>query len=172
MRLKALCFMLIVFGYSTVAYAMPVGYEEIQIYGKEIVDAEEYMEERKIDIPLEVSEACEKYGAEYNILPEIGEALCWRESRCTADANNGSCKGIAQINVNVHKGRMDKLGVKDIYDVDGNIHVAYDYLNDLIKDNNDIAKSLDAYNGNGMNGKSKYTKEILTVASILDRGGE
>ena len=177
MRVKIISFIIgcvigaILGGIQINAWAMPVGFTELSKYGQDIQDAEEYMETNYIDIPFEVEEACEKYGEEYNIIPEIGEALCWRESRCTANAKNGSCRGIAQINVNVHQSRMEKLGVSDINDIDGNVHIAFDYLNDLVEDNGDIAKSLDEYNGNHQGGKSNYAKQILTVASILDRTG-
>jgi len=148
------------------AWAYPIGYDELIA----VEDAEGYMEEHYVDISIEVSDACEKYGEEYGIMPEIGKALVWRESRCT-DATNGKCQGYAQINEGVHKDRMKRLGVTDIHDIDGNIHVAFDILSDVYKDTESISKALDIYNGNDKNGKSKYAKEILKVAYCLDRTG-
>ena len=159
----------ILWSFQTSAWAMPSGYEEVQ--AQTIQDPESYLEENLIDIPQEVSDICEKYGAEYNLLPEIGEGLCWRETRCTEDAENGSCKGIAQINVKVHKGRMEKLNITNIYDLDSNIHLAFDLLSELEEKNHDIRKSLDEYNGNGQGGNSKYAKQILLVARCLDLTG-
>ena len=150
------------------AWATPIGYLELKQY--EIKDPEGYMEEYYVDIPNEISEVCEKYGAEYNICPEILEALVWRESRCT-DVSNGNCKGYAQVNEHIHKDRMDSLGIKDIHDLDGNIHVATDLLSDLYDDTGNVAKSLDKYNGNKQNGNSGYAKQIMTVAYCLDRVG-
>jgi hypothetical protein len=86
------------------AWASPIGYSAMQ--EQDIDDPEEYMEENLVDIPLEVEETCEKYGEKYNICPEILEAICWRESRCTANAKNGLCRGIMQVNEKVHKDRM------------------------------------------------------------------
>ena len=156
------------FLFSVPAMAEPIGLKEIQ--SQTIKDPEEYMEINKVDIPLEIEEICEKYGEEYGICPEIGEALIWRETRCK-NIDNGNCKGYAQINTNVHKDRMKKLGVKDIHNMDGNIHLAFDYLSELYKKNGNMAESLDDYNGNGQDGKSKYAKQILLVASCLDRTG-
>ena len=149
------------------AWAQPLGYKEMSQV--EVDDPESYMEENLIDIPSEVEETCEKYGDEYNICPEILEAICWRESRCTAKAKNGSCKGVMQVNENVHQERMKKLGVKDIYDLDGNIHTATDLLSDLYKDKKSISKALDAYNGN--KGNTAYVSDILRTAAALDRIG-
>ena len=177
MRSKIISFLIgcliggLIGGYQISAWAMPTGYKELAEYGKEISDPEEYMEINKVDITLEVEEACEKYGEKYDICPEILEAICWRESRCQPDVSNGSCKGLMQINTSVHSERMKKLKVKDIYDVDGNVKVGADLLAELDSKNNNIAKSLDEYNGNKQGGKSKYTKETLTVASVLDRVG-
>lgn len=150
------------------AWASPIGLETMQ--KQEIADPEEYMEINYVDIPQEISEVCEKYGEEYGICPEIGEALVWRETRCK-NIDNGSCKGYAQINTNVHKSRMKRLGVNDIHNMDGNIHIAFDYLSELYQKNGDIAKALDEYNGNGRGGKSKYAKQILVVARCLDLTG-
>jgi len=149
--------------------ASPIGYEAIQ--KQEIADPEEYMEENRIDITLEVEETCEKYGKEYNICPEILQAIAWKESRCKPRVSNGDCKGLMQVNAKIHQGRMKKLGVKDIYDVDGNIHTAADLLSELYKDKKNISKAIDAYSGN--TGSSKYAKQVLLIAKCLDMtGGE
>ena len=148
---------------------LPIGYAEMQTY--EVADPEEYMETHYVDITDEVIQASERYGEEYGICPEILEALAWRESRCRADVKNGSCIGVAQINAKVHKDRIQELDVDNIYDVDGNIKVACDYLSDLEAENHNIAKSLDDYNGNGKNGRSNYARQIFTVAYCLDMTG-
>ena len=51
----------------------------------------------EIDAPDDVKEICEKYGAEYDICPELLEAICWNESRYTVKITAGTCKGIMQI---------------------------------------------------------------------------
>ena len=52
--------------------------------------------------------------------------------------HNGSCKGLMQINIIFQKDRMKRLGVKDIFSVDGNIHLGADYLAELISENDDV----------------------------------
>jgi len=129
------------------------------------------------DIPQEIQIACEKYGEEYDICPELLEALCFQESRYTPDVTGGSCKGLMQINEPVHKGRMEKLGVKDIYDIDGNIHVGADYLAELFTDySSDAGTVLMLYHGEknaiskGKKGNySKYAQAVLKKSEQLER---
>lgn len=127
-------------------------------------------------IPEEVKTICEKYGAEYDICPELLEAICWNESRFTAKAENGTCKGIMQINVTAHKDRMAKLGVTDIYDTDSNIHVGADYLAELFTSYEDAGAVLGSYHGerNAVSKAEKgqlsgYTKRILKKAEYFER---
>ena len=128
------------------------------------------------EAPVEVQDICNKYGEMYDICPELLQAICYHESRYTYDAVNSSCKGIMQINAPVHKERMAKLGVTDIFDVDSNIHVGADYLAELFADYPDAATVLGLYHGEknavakGKSGNySKYTKEILEKAYELER---
>ena len=123
-------------------------------------------------IPLEVKEVCEKYGAEYFICPELLESLAYQESRFIADvvSADGVCVGVCQINQKCHKARMKRLGVTDLTDAEQNIHVACDYLAEILTEHEDIAEALYIYNGNtsGLeyyqrtgDVKSKYVNEIL-----------
>lgn len=154
--------------YQISAWGMPIGYDEIQT--KEVSDPKEYCKVNQVDIPNDIKYVCEEYGEKYNICPEIGMALAWRESRCT-DATNGKCIGYCQINTSVHKERIAKLGVKNIRSVDDNFLVAFDLLSELYGKYGDMSKTLDAYNGNKNNGKSEYAKDILTTAKALDEIG-
>ncbi len=127
-------------------------------------------------IPENVKTICEKYGEEYNICPELLEAICWNESRFTAKAENGTCKGIMQINVTAHTDRMAKLGVTDIYDIDSNIHVGADYLAELFASYEDAGAVLGSYHGerNAVSKAEKgqlsgYTKRILKKAEYFER---
>ena len=86
------------------------------------------------EAPIEVQEACNKWGEYYDICPELLQAICWNESRYETDLVNGTCKGIMQINEPVHTARIEKLGVTDIYDIDENIHVGADLLAELFAD--------------------------------------
>lgn len=129
------------------------------------------------DIPAEIQVACEKYGAEYDICPEFLEAICYEESRYTADVIGGSCKGLMQINVPIQKKRMAKLGVKDIFDVDSNIHVGADLLAELFVDySSDAGTVLMLYHGeknalkNGKKGiYSDYAQRVLDKSEELER---
>ena len=127
-------------------------------------------------IPAEVKEICEKYGTEYDICPELLEAICYNESRFTAKAENGPCKGIMQINITAHKDRMEKLGVTDIWDIDNNIHVGADYLAELFETYEDVGAVLGSYHGErsavskAKKGQlSGYTKRILKRAESYER---
>lgn len=127
-------------------------------------------------IPAEVKTICEKYGTEYDICPELLEAICWNESRFTAKAENGPCKGIMQINVNAHQARMEKLGVSDIWDIDNNIHVGADYLAELFGSYEDVGAVLGSYHGerNAVSKAKKgqlsgYTKRILKKSAEYER---
>lgn len=67
------------------------------------------------EAPVEVQEACTKWGEYYDICPELLQAICWNESRYETDLVNGTCVGIMQINEPVHTARIEKLGVTDIH---------------------------------------------------------
>lgn len=53
---------------------------------------------KTLDVPQDVIEISEELGKQYNICPELIQAICWRESRFTADATGGvvleSCRSI------------------------------------------------------------------------------
>lgn len=130
----------------------------------------------EIDAPDDVKEICEKYGAEYDICPELLEAICWNESRYTADITAGTCKGIMQINEPAHKDRLKNLGVTDIYDMDGNIHTGADYLAELFKSYEDPAVVLAYYHGEkNVIARTKkgqlsgYVKRILEKSEMLEK---
>jgi hypothetical protein len=150
------------------ALGSPIGYDEFI----QVENAEEYLINRHIEVPYEVKYSCEEYGLKYGICPEILEAIAWRESRFIPDVSNGSCKGLMQINEKAHRKRMEMLGVKDIYSIDGNIAVAADYLKTLMDMNGDLIKSLNEYNGRKTSKLTSYSKDIIEIASALDQGGE
>ena len=124
-------------------------------------------------ISLEAQEACVKYGEEYGICPELLMAIIERESAGQADAENGGCKGLMQIADRWHTDRMERLGVTDIYDVDGNIHVCTDYLAELFEKYEDVGIALMVYHGekNAANKEklSSYAEGILTRSAELER---
>lgn len=132
------------------------------------------------EIPINIIEYCEIVGAEYNICPELLEAICYRESRFTADAKNGKCIGIMQVNIAVHTDRIEKYGwtTADMTDPYKNITIAADYLAELYEqygDENPIV--LAAYNGNtkAINKYKEYgimceyAEDILTRSANYER---
>lgn len=133
-------------------------------------DARYILECYQVELPQDIQTYCEEAGAEFNICPEFLEAIAWKESRFTADAENKGCSGIMQISVKWHKNRMEKLGVTDIYDARGNIRVAADYLTDLFqKYDGDVDLVLKEYNGDTSKGVSTYAIEIMQVSEALER---
>lgn len=171
------CFMAGVAGYHQVMMSQ-IHYPEAKkaVYVNVDNTDLELIDQLTLQVPDEIKIVCAKYGNEYGIEPELLEAIAWRESRWTANvvSENGACKGLMQINEKVHGERMKKLGVTDIYDVDGNIHVAADYLNELLEDNPSIEYALARYHGESrpekvLNGAkpSGYVKQIQRVAKAL-----
>lgn len=126
-------------------------------------------------IPNEVKQAAEKWGKHYGICPELIEALAYEESRYISDvvSKDGSCIGLCQVNPKCHKNRMEKLGVTDLTDIDGNIAVATDYLAELFEQyEGDVDILLMAYNGDSSwkNGHiSSYAERILERSADLER---
>ena len=128
------------------------------------------------ETPIEIQIAANKYGAQYNIAPELIEAICYQESRYKEDVSNGTCIGLMQINTPCHIERMQELGITDIYDIDSNIHVGADYLAELFDKYEDVGVVLAAYHGesigikNAKKGKlSAYTLAILDKSQELER---
>lgn len=136
-----------------------------------------YLADKGVEVPEEVEKACKAAGKKYHISPEVLEALAWRESRYVQKAisDNKKCMGICQVNPYTHCERMKRLGVTDIYDINGNVLVAADLLAELLEANDDMAYALDRYNGNPKaesnynNGKvSGYASEILKISQALE----
>lgn len=84
-------------------------------------------------IPEDIRDYCEVIGAEYNICPELLEAICYQESRFIPSVKNKKCYGLMQVNVKVHADRIDDYGwtSEDMFDPFKNITVAADYLKEL-----------------------------------------
>lgn len=124
-------------------------------------------------ISEDAQEACVKYGEEYGICPEMLMAMIEKESSGRPDVESGGCKGLMQISDRWHKDRMERLGVKDIYSIDGNIHVGADYLSELFEKYCDVGIVLMVYHGE-KNAATKtelsdYADWILTRSAELER---
>ena len=125
-------------------------------------------------ISKEVQAACIKYGEEYSICPELLMAMCEKESSGRANATNGSCKGVLQVNEKFHKARMSRLGVTDLYDIESNVNVAADYLLELFEENEDIYLVLMKYNMGDAAAERLYEQGIYSkyAVSITERSEE
>ena len=127
-------------------------------------------------ISEEIVGSCVQIGEEDGLCPEILMALIERESSGDPKATNGSCKGLCQISEKWHRDRMKRLGVTDIYDPEGNIRLAADYLMELADQYEDIGLVLMVYHGEkdaeqkAEEGRiSEYATFILERAEQLER---
>lgn len=133
-----------------------------------------YQPQYEDNIPEEIRIYCELVGYEYNICPELLEAMAYRESRFMPTVQSGNQYGLMQINVQVHKNRIAKYGwnEQDMLDPYKNLMVAGDYLSELYEtygDDNPIV--LNAYNGNwkAINKYKEYGYLSEYVEDVLDR---
>lgn len=127
-------------------------------------------------IDIDLIEYCNEVGEEYGVCPELLEAIIETESSGRADAVNGSCKGLMQVNESSHKDRMKRLGISNIYDKRGNIIVATDYLLELFEKYEDVGTVLMVYNGTsnavkrGEQGDyTQYAQKIMQRSRELER---
>ncbi|MBU9729150.1 transglycosylase SLT domain-containing protein [Diplocloster modestus] len=119
----------------------------------------------------------EATSAEYNICPELVEAIIEAESNWNPKAVNGQCIGLMQINSYWHQGRMKRLGVTDLTEPRQNILVGIDYLSQLFSENEDIYLVLMKYNMRqdtayqkwGAGDYSNYAVSVAARSSELER---
>ena len=121
-------------------------------------------------IPSEIKEYCEEIGRNFDICPEILEAIAWHESRFIPTVKNKNCYGLCQVNVKIHQDRIEECGYteEDMLEAYPNIFVAADYLSDLYEtygDENPIVLSL--YSGAGWDAVEKY-KEYGFITDYVD----
>lgn len=125
----------------------------------------------------EVRRLAERVGAEYNICPELLQAVAWRESRYDPMAANGRCTGLMQVDSRWHRDRMERLGVSSLHDPEGNMRVAADYLAELFSEYEEAAVVLMFYSGDsrareysqGTGEMSDYVWEVLEESMALER---
>ena len=132
------------------------------------VQARSYVDD---ETPIEIQIYCNKYGEQYNICPELLEAICYRESRFdeTVIDGTGSCIGLMQIKASCHRARMERLGVTDLHDIESNIHVGADYLAELFDEYEDVGVVLTVYHGEKNIAKAKRGELSGYVTTILDK---
>lgn len=125
-------------------------------------------------IPQAVLDSAERWGNKYGICPELLVSIAWAESRYNPNAVNksGTCHGLMQISLSAHSQRMARLGVGSLYDLDGNMKVAADYLRELFSLYEDPAIVLGMYHGESdaltKTEMSGYTAGILEMSYELE----
>ena len=110
-----------------------------------------YIMPEEIDgVPVDIRSATNLIGDEYNICPELLQAIAYRESRYQVDAINGVHYGLCQINVKTHADRIASYGWTDadMLDYYKNLTIAADYLKELFDAYEDVGIVLCIYSGN------------------------
>ena len=134
--------------------------------------------EEETGVPVEIYQDAEIVGQEYDICPELLMALAERESRFTPTAENGSCKGLMQVNAYCHRERFTEAGwsYTEWSNAYKNMYVAADYLRDLFDEYEDVGIVLGLYHGEsdaitrGKRGQlSSYVTKILERSEQLER---
>lgn len=147
----------------------------------------EALKEMKVVIPDDIVQITEEVGAEYDICPELLQAIIWQESRCISSVFNSSCKGLMQVNVSVSMNRDNIKELADeqnmdfsaaVFDAAINIETGARLLRVLYdKYGDDPAEILMRYNGDSTNLKnylnggemSNYAAETLEISELLER---
>ncbi len=131
-------------------------------------------------IPEDIRIYCELVGSEFQICPEILEAIAYHESRFIPDVTNNNYYGMMQVDVKVHAQRIEKYGwaKNDMLDAYKNLIVAGDLLHELYLeygDENPIVLSYYAGNTTAIEYYYKtgqttgYAKEILELSEKYER---
>lgn len=136
--------------------------------------ASDLIPQDEVEIPKEIIEYCETVGEDFDICPELLEAMAYNESRFKPTVKNRNCWGLLQINVKVHKDRIEKYGYtkEDMLESYPNLVVAADLLAELYETyGDDTPIVLFYYSGNpkAVNKYKEYGYMTEYVESILTR---
>lgn len=122
-------------------------------------------------VPDEVRAACVEWGRYYGIDPGLLGAICWKESRFRY-AENGRYKGLMQIDVNLHSGRLNNLGISDISDPSQAVHAGASLLWGISDHGKkEAAVALLGYSGSGGTRMTAYVRSVLELAAQYDERG-
>lgn len=142
----------------------------VEVESGTLYKSQDILDSYGVEVPEDIQEMCEEAQDEFNVCAELLEAIAFKESSYRPNAENCGCSGLMQISTRWHQGRMKKLGVKDIYEPQGNIRVAADYLAELFeKYDGDLYKVLMTYNGDSSEGVSEYALQIAEISEALER---
>lgn len=166
---------------SALCYFLLLGMFVLTIIDQPIrSEAQEPVISSEDEIPIEIQEYCEKVGEEFDICPELLEAMAYHESRFIPTVTNGNCWGLMQVNVKIHSDRIEKYDYteEDLLEPYPNIVVAADFLAELYAtygDDNPIILSI--YQGNWKAVSeykeygflTEYVEDILTRSAKYER---
>ena len=128
-------------------------------------------------IPEDIKEDCEIVGKQFNICPELLESMAYTESRFIPTVKNHNCHGLMQVNIKVHKDRIEKYDYtsKDMMDPYKNLVVAADYLTELYEtygDDNPVILSIYSGNWKAVEKYKEYGFLTPYVDEVLTRSAE
>lgn len=129
--------------------------------------AQDWLKERKIEVPDDVRKACRKCGDKYGISEYMLMAIAYKESRFKTTAENGPCKGAFQVNVNYHPHNWQ--------DINANCDAACQVIMGVIKKYGceDLADICSMYHGEGHIGYSDYTGDIDELSiKLMEADGQ
>lgn len=123
----------------------------------------------EVEIPKLIIEYCETVGEQYDICPELLEAMAYNESRFIPTVKCGNCWGILQVNVKVHAQRIEDLGYtpEDMFSPYPCIVTAADYLADLFETYGDDDVLVLCYYSGNLKAAKKY-KEYGFITDYVD----
>lgn len=137
-----------------------------------------YITPEEVDgIPTEIAQNAEIIGGQFDICPELLEAIAYQESHFIPTVTNGPCKGLMQVST-CHDDRFIEAGwsSSDWDDPYKNMYVAADYLHELFEEYEDVGVVLSIYHGESnavsraKSGKlSSYVKTILNRSEHFER---
>lgn len=109
--------------------------------------------------------------ADYNICPELVEAIIWTESSWREEVvSDGGDVGLMQINPKWHEERMRELGITDLTDWKSNVRIGIDYLAELFQKYEDLYLVLMKYNGTSNAelewNKGNYSEYAISVSNL------
>lgn len=127
-------------------------------------------------IPEGIRVIFEEVGSEYNLDPELLEAMAFYESRFVPTVTNKHYYGLMQVSVKVHSERMAKYNIttKGMLEPGNNVRVAADYLSELYASYEDTTLVLMAYAGNtsAIKNYNKSGKVPKSIQRVLDKQAE
>ena len=176
---------------STINYSNTAEADEIDaafciMRQKRAEAAIEQIKELQATVPDDIRELTEYIGAQYQISPELLQAIIFYESSYKPNATNGSCKGYMQINMSDAGRREDVLMLAHgtglnaeaaVYDPQINIEAGALLLKELFDEYEDVGEVLIRYNGDRTGLKrykeygflSSYAEKVLELSELLER---